>query len=307
MVKVAFFFSGVVTMVVASTASYSATINCERTTNDFRGYNTFEAFESWWPKNLNLDGNDFKEAGAGSKAMVYKKTGGEKTSGNHFTRKFRLLPNNLMIGAVKPFGNYASVTNIRYKCDINSNELRVKLAEGGATPSTAVSSSSKMDKAKSTCTDLGFSDGTEKHGECVLKLFGENDEATSIINTPRWLKVRQSGSSDLYVDKKGQYIKIKAASKWYNQLHDRYSKEPNTDIRIGFYFTNDKSYKPKKYDFETIKPSEIQATKEGNAKVFTFKTTAVAKLRSLESKYIIFLVTDFEKGLYFWTRTTKSK
>ena len=29
---------------------------------------------------------------------------------------------------------------------------------------------SKLDKAKSTCTELGFTTGTEKHGECVLKL-----------------------------------------------------------------------------------------------------------------------------------------
>ena len=35
-------------------------------------------------------------------------------------------------------------------------------------PSTT--SSSKLDKAKSTCTELGFALGTEKHGECVLKL-----------------------------------------------------------------------------------------------------------------------------------------
>ena len=31
-------------------------------------------------------------------------------------------------------------------------------------------STSKLDKAKSTCTDLGFTAGTEKHGECVLKV-----------------------------------------------------------------------------------------------------------------------------------------
>ena len=31
-------------------------------------------------------------------------------------------------------------------------------------------STSKLDKAKSTCTDLGFTAGTEKHGECVLKM-----------------------------------------------------------------------------------------------------------------------------------------
>jgi hypothetical protein len=37
MVKVGFFLSVVMTMVVASTASYSATINCERTTSSSQG------------------------------------------------------------------------------------------------------------------------------------------------------------------------------------------------------------------------------------------------------------------------------
>ena len=39
-------------------------------------------------------------------------------------------------------------------------------------PSTTASptSTSKLDKAKSTCTELGFTLGTEKHGECVLKM-----------------------------------------------------------------------------------------------------------------------------------------
>jgi hypothetical protein len=31
-------------------------------------------------------------------------------------------------------------------------------------------SSSKLDKAKSTCTELGFTLATEKFGECVLKM-----------------------------------------------------------------------------------------------------------------------------------------
>ena len=37
-------------------------------------------------------------------------------------------------------------------------------------PSSSTSSPSKLDKAKSTCTELGFTAGTEKHGECVLKV-----------------------------------------------------------------------------------------------------------------------------------------
>ena len=134
-VRVIFLFYLVLTGVMASSPSYSTTVNCERTNYGSDAYSSPEAFESWWPKNLGLDGDKFKEAGSGSKAMVYKNTGGEKNSGNQFTRTFRLLPNKVLIGLVKPFGNYASVGNIRYKCDINSNELRVKLAEGGAAPS----------------------------------------------------------------------------------------------------------------------------------------------------------------------------
>jgi hypothetical protein len=38
------------------------------------------------------------------------------------------------------------------------------------TPSSNPSSTSKLDKAKATCTELGFTAGTEKHGNCVLKM-----------------------------------------------------------------------------------------------------------------------------------------
>ena len=122
---------------MASSPSYSTTVNCERTNYGSDAYSSPEAFESWWPKNLGLDGDKFKEAGSGSKAMVYENTGGENNTGIRFKRTLRLLPNNLLIGAVKPFGNYAPVSNVRYKCDINSNELRAKLAEGGTAHSTS--------------------------------------------------------------------------------------------------------------------------------------------------------------------------
>ena len=38
-----------------------------------------------------------------------------------------------------------------------------------STPTTS-NSSSKLDRAKSTCTELGFTLGSEKHGECVWKM-----------------------------------------------------------------------------------------------------------------------------------------
>jgi hypothetical protein len=43
-------------------------------------------------------------------------------------------------------------------------------ASSAASPPESSSTSSKIDKAKATCTDLGFTAGTEKHGECVLKV-----------------------------------------------------------------------------------------------------------------------------------------
>ena len=39
-----------------------------------------------------------------------------------------------------------------------------------ASSTGAPTSSSNLGKAKSTCTELGFTLGTEKHGECVLKM-----------------------------------------------------------------------------------------------------------------------------------------
>ena len=39
-----------------------------------------------------------------------------------------------------------------------------------ASSAGATASTSKLDNAKSTCTELGFTLGTEKHGDCVLKM-----------------------------------------------------------------------------------------------------------------------------------------
>ena len=211
-------------------------LTCERTTNSSDGYKDKQAFNSWWPKNIDIDDVDFKEAGSGSKAMVYKWEGAS-VSGMRFTLRYRLLPNNVLIGSVKPYGNYRHVSGIRYKCDKNSNEVRQLIASSSSantdsnnptsniekscfdgnvtvctpeqlcnratsrrsgvkrwdsikqfqpfvaeaksrglscgvtdTSASSTTSSSKLDKAKSTCTELGFTLGTEKHGECVLKM-----------------------------------------------------------------------------------------------------------------------------------------
>lgn len=134
-----------------------------------------------------------------------------------------------------------------------------------------------------------------------------NDDYGNDTDNISWSNIRSSGSSDLYLNNKMNVIKIKSSSKWYDKLHDRYKNNPETDIRIGFYFTNDKSLKPKKYQFEKIKPTSIKAYDENFAKVFEFKTNESKQLLSKDYKYILFLVMDYEQGMYFYTRTTKVK
>lgn len=293
------------------------TLVCEFQKYENSGYEISIA-KSWIPENQTHifngmgasypDRNDWGTArittNSGSKlAWEYKLVSEDKKGSKSETRfKYIFFKTNNKVTASVDFVGYRGINNVWGTCKVEASNVTAPSKPS----SDQAPSPSKLNKAKSTCTELGFTAGTEKHGECVLKLVEKKDEVASTIDTSRWLNIRESGSSDLYVDEKGQYIKIKSSSKWYNQLHDRYKKEPNTDIRIGFYYSNNKSDKPKKYEFETIQPSEIQATTEENAKVFIFKTAAVDKLRSLKSKYIYFMVTDYEQGMWFWTRTTKS-
>ena len=75
---------------------------------------------------------------------------------------------------------FVSTSARHYKCELNAEEVLKILAEGESfgeanaslsnDKSANTSSTSKIDKAKSTCTELGFTAGTEKHGECVLKV-----------------------------------------------------------------------------------------------------------------------------------------
>lgn len=98
---------------------------------------------------------------------------------------------------------------------------------------------------------------------------------------------------------------MKSSNKWYDKLHERYKKNSETDIRIGFYSTNDKKLKPKKYEFEQMKPKLVKAYKENFINIFEFETNDAKRLLSTDYNYKLFLVTDYEQGMYFYTRTTK--
>ena len=77
-----------------------------------------------------------------------------------------------MITGFQKYGNFKHVDGVRYKCDKGAADVLRALKGGSKTSSSSSSSStnSKLNKVKSLCTELGFKSGTEKHGDCVMKL-----------------------------------------------------------------------------------------------------------------------------------------
>jgi hypothetical protein len=55
-------------------------------------------------------------------------------------------------------------------CKKGSAEVKRVLKSESKTSASSSSTNSKLNKVKSTCTELGFRSGTEKHGDCVMKL-----------------------------------------------------------------------------------------------------------------------------------------
>ena len=58
----------------------------------------------------------------------------------------------------------------RGNCKKGAAEVKRVLKRESKTSASSSSTSSKLNKAKSLCTELGFRTGTEKHGDCVMKL-----------------------------------------------------------------------------------------------------------------------------------------
>jgi hypothetical protein len=121
----------------------------------------------------------------GEKGLLLVREQGDFISGKLTTNSF---PNEGMEfpQIKKDFGGSAKATldtGVSIKLTVKNS---VKLALAGdfgtirlggpctkynaSSTSSSFPSTSKLEKAKSTCTELGFTAGTEKHGECVLKM-----------------------------------------------------------------------------------------------------------------------------------------
>ena len=96
-------------------------------------------------------------------------------------REFIQLPDQeKTLPVSSAFANYTNELLCKNVTLYGGDEAKAEAAKRGldcaakfkraVTNPTPATSSSKLDNAKSTCTEIGFTAGTEKYGECVLKM-----------------------------------------------------------------------------------------------------------------------------------------
>lgn len=160
-------------------------LNCETTNYAISGYSE-EWGKSWVPEkhSVIISGGVIKSINKGAIGRVTRDTkeriefifdGAKDTRNDGAVLKvvyFRT--SGKFMARVQPRGGYTASGPIWGVCkevsfDSEDTTSRVPSASASVKTSNS-SSSSKIDKAKSICTELGFTAGTEKHGECVLKV-----------------------------------------------------------------------------------------------------------------------------------------
>ena len=71
----------------------------------------------------------------------------------------------------------------------------IRLAEETEEEKEQVKITSMIDKAKDTCKDLGFNEGTEKFSDCALKLYSQSVELAAKQNQQVVIQGQSSGSN----------------------------------------------------------------------------------------------------------------
>ena len=164
----------------ASSGAFGA-VECNRKTNNTSGFSSAKVHDSWYPKVIYFEIENAKKKG--TRRLRFSEGYAIDSQG-----RFRLptetiwemLPNGQVFGkfAGNQQSGYQNITPRKYTCSMNVSEILAKQASGASETKqqnspekqAARPQQTKLDRAKSECADLGFKSGTEKHGDCVLKL-----------------------------------------------------------------------------------------------------------------------------------------
>lgn len=161
-------------------------LNCETTNYAISGYSE-EWGKSWVPEkhSVVISGGVIKSINKGAIGRVTRDTqeriefvfdkAKDTRADGAVLKAVYFRASGKFMAKIQPSGGYAASGPIWGVCEevrIASGDTvsQTPSANASATTATPIPSSSKIDKAKSMCEDIGFTAGTEKFGECVLKM-----------------------------------------------------------------------------------------------------------------------------------------
>ena len=149
-------------------------------------------FDYFYQQSLIVSVKDFKKI-SGRKSLTSKRQwhrskwprGGyvaKKNSGaSHLMQQFTLFPSGRLVSNIPNPRVRFGKSMASYKCNKTSIEVAALLDKLEKQPVTEVveqqtptQENDPLAEAKATCSDLGFASGTEKHGNCVLKIAGNS-------------------------------------------------------------------------------------------------------------------------------------
>ena len=167
-------------------SSTNIKLNCETTNYAVSGYSE-EWGKSWVPEkhSVIISGGVIKSINKGAIGrvtrdtkerieFVFDKAKDTRVDGA-VVKAVYFRTSGKYMARVQPSGGYQASGPIWGVCEkvsfASGNPVsQAPSADTSTTTTTSTTSSSKIDKAKSMCADIGFTAGTEKFGECVLRM-----------------------------------------------------------------------------------------------------------------------------------------
>ena len=158
----------------------------------------------------------------------------------------------------------------------------------------------------------GFAELGDAWGKCEVNYFksqntnSKTNVTNNEISSSNWILARSSSSTDIFINNSENAILIKSANKWYSKIHQKHQTNNNTDVRYGILWKDKKiDGGVKKYMFDIKQPTKVVSGMESFIKTFYFEFDDVASILRNKKKFMHFLVTDYDKGTWFATRTTQ--
>lgn len=167
--------------VFPTVVSASDVVTCERTGRS-QGFSTVDAFNSWFPTPAFFEVS-FAKTIKGATRITFSE-GFYEEKGSYYIyppHKVTLFESGSMSVSMAQTAGFKKITDVRYKCDMTSLEVKRLLANSSGSASDNNSTSQQQIESKSTgalslseakqeCGALGYKSGTEKFADCVMKL-----------------------------------------------------------------------------------------------------------------------------------------